>query len=64
MQDRITVCLEDDDRSKIETRIKQEYPKLRNVSELVRHALKEFLDKDSNQPLKKTGEEPCKTASI
>jgi Arc/MetJ-type ribon-helix-helix transcriptional regulator len=61
METSVTIRLENDDRNKIEARIKQEYPKLRNVSELVRQALKEFLDKDSNQPLKNKGEKLCQT---
>lgn len=43
MQDRITVCLEEDDRTKIETCIKQEYPRIKTVSGLVRVALEDFL---------------------
>lgn len=38
-------------RKQIEAKIKAEYPTLKNVSELVREALREFLDKDSNQPV-------------
>jgi hypothetical protein len=43
MQDRITVCLEEDDRTKIETCIKQEYPRIKTVSALTRIALHDFL---------------------
>ena len=44
MQNRITVCLEEDDRTKIETCIKQEYPRIKTVSALVRFAIEDFLN--------------------
>lgn len=40
---RITVQLEDGDKQQIEEAIKKEYPKLKNTSDLIRTALKEFL---------------------
>lgn len=49
METRVTVRLEDGEKCKIEARIKQEYPKIKTVSGLVRVALKEFLTK-SDQP--------------
>jgi len=47
--DRISVKLEDGDREKIETRIKQEYPRLRTISEVVRAALNDFLSNNDSQ---------------
>lgn len=47
MENRVTVRLENQEILKIEARIKQEYPKIKNVSELVRAALDAFLDKKS-----------------
>jgi Arc/MetJ-type ribon-helix-helix transcriptional regulator len=41
---RISVQIEQKQLSQIETRIKAEYPKFRNVSEVVRAALKQFLE--------------------
>jgi Arc/MetJ-type ribon-helix-helix transcriptional regulator len=41
---RISVQIEQDQREQIEARIKTEYPKLKNVSDVVRAALKEFLE--------------------
>lgn len=49
MENRVTVRLENQEILKIEARIKQEYPKIKTVSGLVRTALNEFLSK-SNQP--------------
>jgi Arc/MetJ-type ribon-helix-helix transcriptional regulator len=40
---RISVQIERTQRKQIERRIKEEYPKLKNISELVRMALTEFL---------------------
>jgi Arc/MetJ-type ribon-helix-helix transcriptional regulator len=48
-ENRVTVRIEDDEKGKIESRIKQDYPKLKNVSELVRAALTEFLDGKKEQ---------------
>lgn len=42
---RITVQIEKEQMNQIETRIKAEYPKFRNISELVRAALIEYLGK-------------------
>ena len=42
---RITVEISETDRQNIEARVKKEYPKLKNVSDVVRAALKEFLSK-------------------
>jgi Arc/MetJ-type ribon-helix-helix transcriptional regulator len=69
MENRVTVRLEDGEKDKIEARIKAEYPKIKNVSELVRAALDSFLDKKSEHyPCScsnpKKGEKPCQTASI
>jgi Arc/MetJ-type ribon-helix-helix transcriptional regulator len=47
MENRITLWLENNERNRIEARIKQEYPKIKNVSELVRVALNEFLTKNN-----------------
>jgi len=44
---RITVEITETDRQKIEDAVKKEYPKLKNVSDVVRAALKEFLSKES-----------------
>jgi Arc/MetJ-type ribon-helix-helix transcriptional regulator len=40
---RITIRIGENYRKKIEERIKKEYPKVKNISELVRVALEEFL---------------------
>ena len=40
---RISIQIEQKQMAQIETRIKAEYPKFRNVSELVRAALVEYL---------------------
>jgi Arc/MetJ-type ribon-helix-helix transcriptional regulator len=40
---RITVRVDEAHKDKIEQRIKREYPKLRNVSDVVRAALEQFL---------------------
>ena len=40
---RISVRLDETDRDRIEQRIKKEYPKLKNVSDVVRAALNQFL---------------------
>lgn len=42
---RITVRVEKTERDKIEALIKQKYPVLRNFSDVIRAALKEFLAK-------------------
>lgn len=46
METRITLWLENNEKSRIEARIKQEYPKIKTVSGLVRAALAEFLAKN------------------
>jgi Arc/MetJ-type ribon-helix-helix transcriptional regulator len=43
------VQLEDGQKEKIENCIKVSYPKLKNTSEVLREALRKFLDKGSNQ---------------
>lgn len=40
---RITVQIEQEQMHQIQTRIKAEYPKIKNVSEVVRAALVEYL---------------------
>jgi Arc/MetJ-type ribon-helix-helix transcriptional regulator len=40
---RITVEITEADRQKIEAAVKKEYPKLKNVSDVVRAALTKFL---------------------
>jgi len=40
---RITVEITEIDRQRIEATVKKEYPKLKNVSDVIRAALKEFL---------------------
>jgi len=40
---RITVRLDSKDKDSIEQRIKRDYPKLKNISDVVRAALTEFL---------------------
>jgi Arc/MetJ-type ribon-helix-helix transcriptional regulator len=40
---RITFEIEPEDRHRIEAVIKEEYPKLKNVSEVIRAALDQFL---------------------
>jgi Arc/MetJ-type ribon-helix-helix transcriptional regulator len=46
MEKRITVRIPDGMPNKMEARIKKEYPKLKNFSDLVREALTEFLKDD------------------
>jgi Arc/MetJ-type ribon-helix-helix transcriptional regulator len=41
---RLSVQIENDQKKQIEERIKKEYPKVKNISELVRAALKQFLE--------------------
>ena len=43
MKNRISVRLEKGDRKKIEEIIKNEYPNLKNLSDVIRVALREFL---------------------
>ena len=52
MRYRITVEIKKGDREKIEAVIKEEYPKLKNISDVVRQALKEFLEKSNNRGAK------------
>jgi len=40
---RITVEIAEKDRQEIEAAVKRDYPKLKNVSDVVRAALREFL---------------------
>ncbi len=47
MKNRVTTRIEKNDQTKIEALIKQEYPKYRNVSEVVRAALNDFLNNAS-----------------
>jgi Arc/MetJ-type ribon-helix-helix transcriptional regulator len=42
-RNRITVEIRPGDRERIETVVKKEYPKLKNVSDVVRTALQEYL---------------------
>jgi len=42
---RITVEIKETDREKIESVVKKEYPKLKNISDVVRAAIREFLSK-------------------
>jgi hypothetical protein len=44
METRITLWLENSEKTKIEAKIKQEYPKIKTVSELVRLAIDSFLN--------------------
>jgi Arc/MetJ-type ribon-helix-helix transcriptional regulator len=44
---RISVRLDETDRDRIEQRIKKEYPKLRNISDIVRAALSQFLKENT-----------------
>lgn len=43
---RITVRIDGEDLQKIQATIKKEYPVLRNVSDVIRAALKEFLSSE------------------
>lgn len=43
---RISVEITETDRQQIEATVKREYPKLRNVSDVVRQAVWEFLEKE------------------
>ena len=65
---RVMVQLEDGQKEKIENCIKESYPKLKNTSEVLREALREFLNRValSKGEIKasNTGEKPCQTASI
>jgi Arc/MetJ-type ribon-helix-helix transcriptional regulator len=42
---RITVQITESDKEKIENAIKNYYPKYKNISQVVREALREFLEK-------------------
>ena len=48
---RISVQIEPDQRKQIEVRIKNEYPKLKNVSDVVRAALNEFFKNKHGEEL-------------
>jgi Arc/MetJ-type ribon-helix-helix transcriptional regulator len=43
---RISVEITETDRQRIEATVKREYPKLKNVSDVVRTALKVFLEEE------------------
>jgi Arc/MetJ-type ribon-helix-helix transcriptional regulator len=43
---RITIRIEESDNQKIEAFIKRKYPDFRNVSQVVRAALQEFLEEN------------------
>jgi Arc/MetJ-type ribon-helix-helix transcriptional regulator len=43
---RISFQISFEEKQKIEQRIKREYPRLKNISELVREALTQFLEKE------------------
>lgn len=45
MNETITIRLPDGERSKIETIIKREYPKMKTMSDVLRTALNDFLKK-------------------
>jgi Arc/MetJ-type ribon-helix-helix transcriptional regulator len=49
LETRVTVRIEDSEMAKIEQRIKQDYPKIKTVSGLVRAALDEFLGTENKQ---------------
>jgi hypothetical protein len=49
METRVTVRIEKSEMTKIEQRIKQEYPKIKTVSGVVRLALDEFLGSEKKQ---------------
>lgn len=49
-RNKITFEVTAEQRKEIEGCIKQEYPKIKTVSELVRAALDDFLEKGSNKP--------------
>jgi Arc/MetJ-type ribon-helix-helix transcriptional regulator len=46
---RITIQLEPNQKQQIERFVKNEYPRVKTISEVVRAALDDFLDKGSNQ---------------
>ena len=46
---RITVEITEELRQRIEVAVKKEYPKLKNVSDVVRAALTEFLEKEGER---------------
>jgi len=46
---RITVRLDEIDRDRIEQAIRQHYPKLRNISDVIRASLEEFLLKEKSE---------------
>jgi Arc/MetJ-type ribon-helix-helix transcriptional regulator len=43
---RITIQISFEEKEKIEQRIKREYPRLKTISELVREALTQYLEKN------------------
>lgn len=47
MDEKVTVRIPDGQREKIERLIKREYPKMKTISDVVRHALGQFLDKEA-----------------
>jgi len=44
---RITIRIDETDFREVQQAIKKKYPEIKNVSELVRAALKEFLSKEN-----------------
>jgi Arc/MetJ-type ribon-helix-helix transcriptional regulator len=46
MDEKVTVRIPDGQREKIERVIKREYPKMKTISDVVRNALSQFLDKE------------------
>jgi Arc/MetJ-type ribon-helix-helix transcriptional regulator len=49
MNQRVTVRVPDGKREQIECLIKQEYPKLKTISDVVRLALTDYLKKDATE---------------
>ena len=49
-RDRITIQVESGQKQKIESFVKDEYPRIKTVSEVIRAAIDEFLDKGNNKP--------------
>jgi Arc/MetJ-type ribon-helix-helix transcriptional regulator len=47
MDEKVTVRIPDGQREKIERVIKREYPKLKTISDVVRNALSQFLEKEA-----------------
>jgi Arc/MetJ-type ribon-helix-helix transcriptional regulator len=47
MDEKVTVRIPDGQREKIESIIKRKYPKMKTLSDVVRHALSQYLDKEA-----------------